>query len=154
MCGEDSTKMKHNRKWKPMVKANAKPKSESQMMERSKRSHQQQLNQLDEDFELPEDAVQIFAPSTFHTQFISNTGTMEKSYSLPARQPQPSIRRLYGSTAKIRNGQELSQLQGQSSKPCVFSNEPVCGSFNGESRTFAHVCALMEHSQAAGNGKH
>ncbi|XP_032294993.1 uncharacterized protein [Drosophila virilis] len=155
MCGEDSTKMKHNRKWKPMAKANAKPKSESQMMERSKRSHQlqqqQQLNQLDEDFELSEDAVQIFAPSTFHTQFISNTGTMEKSYSLPARQPQAQPqaqpRRLYGSTAKIRNGQK----QGQSSKPCVFSNEPVCGSFNGESRTFAHVCALMEHSQAAGN---
>ncbi|KAH8359991.1 hypothetical protein KR093_009968 [Drosophila rubida] len=139
LCGEDSTKMKHSRKYKPKYK----PKVE---VERSKRSHKQ-LNQLD-DFEIAEDAVQIFAPSTFHTQFISNSGTMEKSYSLPARKPyvatKPKSRHVYGSTAK-------SEEKKQSSKTCVFSNEPVCGSFNGESRTFPNVCALMEFSQAEGN---
>jgi len=146
--------MKHSRKFKPKYK----PKVE---IERSKRSHKQ-LNQLD-DFEISEDAVQIFAPSTFHTQFISNSGTMEKSYSLPARKPDlegsPKSRGIYGSTINGRNGQMHTQSQGQSSiresgKPCVFSNEPVCGSFNGESRTFPNVCALMEYSQAEGNGKH
>lgn len=146
--------MKHNRKWKPKTK----PKAE---MERSKRSYKQ-VNQLD-DFEIAEDAVQIFAPSTFHTQFISNSGTMEKSYSLPARKPyqsdraQGSARRIYGSSqTKSRPGyaNEVQPPRRVSSKSCVFSNEPVCGSFNGESRTFDNVCALMEYSQTVGNGKH
>ncbi|TDG48232.1 hypothetical protein AWZ03_005407 [Drosophila navojoa] len=151
LCGEDSTKMKHSRKWKPKTK----PKPET---ERSKRSYRQ-ANQLD-DFEMAEDAVQIFAPSTFHTQFISKSGIMEKSYSLPARQPYPSdsvkrpSRRIYGSSpmkSRPGYGNELQPARRVSSKPCVFSNEPVCGSFNGESRTFDNVCALMEFSQTVGN---
>ncbi|XP_060649969.1 uncharacterized protein LOC132787092 [Drosophila nasuta] len=148
LCGEDSTKMKHSRKYKPKYK----PKVE---VERSKRSHKQ-LNQLD-DFEISEDAVQIFAPSTFHTQFISNSGTMEKSYSLPARKPymatMPKSRHIYGSDpVKAEEKPQLKAEEEQSqSKPCVFSNEPVCGSFNGESRTFPNVCALMEYSQAVGH---
>ncbi|KAH8312506.1 hypothetical protein KR044_011120 [Drosophila immigrans] len=146
LCGEDSTKMKHSRKFKPKYK----PKVE---VERSKRSHKQ-LNQLD-DFEISEDAVQIFAPSTFHTQFISNSGTMEKSYSLPARKPymatQHKSRRIYGSGLKAEQKPLEKTMEESKSKPCVFSNDPVCGSFNGESRTFPNVCALMEYSQAVGN---
>ncbi|KAM8705255.1 hypothetical protein ACLKA7_009678 [Drosophila subpalustris] len=153
LCGEDSIKMKHNRKNKPNLKL--KPKVE---MDRSKRSHKQ-LNQLDDDFEMSEDAVQIFAPSTFHTQFISNSGTMERSYSLPARTPEVSAmskaRSIFGSPIKGRNAQmhtrETDSSTQASEKACVFSNQPVCGSFNGESRTFANVCALMEYSQAVGN---
>ncbi|XP_002073634.4 uncharacterized protein LOC6650297 [Drosophila willistoni] len=132
LCGEDSTKMKHNRKYKPK----AKPKEDS---DRTKRSHKKR-NQV-EDFQIAEDAVEIFAPSTFHTQFISNTGTMVKSYSLPARKP------VVMSQPKIRT---KSRAKSQA-KPCVFSNEPVCGSFNGESRTFSNVCSLMEFSQRVGN---
>ncbi|KAH8407112.1 hypothetical protein KR222_007000 [Zaprionus bogoriensis] len=160
LCGEDSTKMKHSRKYKPK----SKPKANGQ---RSKRSHRQpdqldlpdqgsqanQVNQLD-DFELPQDAVQIFAPSTFHTQFISNSGTMEKSYSLPARKPylatRPKSQRRRNDALKL---QQEKQQQQQVVPPagCVFSNEPVCGSFNGDTRTFANVCALMQYSQAVGN---
>ncbi|SPP80221.1 uncharacterized protein LOC117582835 [Drosophila guanche] len=148
LCGEDSTKMKHNRKYKPRAKPKLEAESEP---DRAKRSHSKKSNQV-EDFQIPEDAVQIYAPSTFHTQFISNTGTMEKSYSLPARKPYvvsaPKLRRVYGSaTSKAGIGIAAKS----STRPCVFSNEPVCGSFNGERRTFPSVCALMEYSQSIGN---
>lgn len=157
LCGEDSTKMKHNRKYKPK----SKPKVDT---ERSKRSHKDE-NQLD-DFEISEDAVQIFAPSTFHTQFISNSGTMEKSYSLPARKPYiaelPKGKRVYdgtGAEPQVHEDEPQEPAKRQvtargGAGTCVFSNEPVCGSFNGESRTFSSVCALMDYSQAVGNGKH
>lgn len=142
--------MKHNRKYKPK----SKPKVDT---ERSKRSHKQ-LNQLD-DFEISEDAVQIFAPSTFHTQFISNSGTMEKSYSLPARKPYiAALPKGRGpqqeQVLQDDEPQEQTKRQATTTRSCVFSNEPVCGSFNGESRTFANVCALMDYSQAVGNGKY
>lgn len=142
--------MKHNRKYKPK----SKPKVDT---ERSKRSHKQ-LNELD-DFEISEDAVQIFAPSTFHTQFISNSGTMEKSYSLPARKPYiaalPKGRGAQQQQQVVQVVEPQEQTKRQATtRGCVFSNEPVCGSFNGESRTFSDVCALMDYSQAVGNGKH
>ncbi|EDW24270.1 GL24047 [Drosophila persimilis] len=143
LCGEDSTKMKHSRKYKPR----AKPKLEADRTKRS-HSHGKNSNQV-EDFQIPEDAVQIYAPSTFHTQFISNTGTMEKSYSLPARKPYvvsaPKVRRVYGSATTEGNAPK------NSIRPCVFSNEPVCGSFNGERRTFSNVCALIDYSQSVGD---
>ncbi|XP_017844806.1 uncharacterized protein LOC108601418 [Drosophila busckii] len=134
LCGEDSTKMKHNRKYKP--------KSKPKNMERSKRSDKQQ-NEL-AGFE---NAVHIFAPSTFHTQFISNDGmAMEKSYSLPARKPSSSskLMSVYGSF-------EMKPKLQSAHKSCVFSNEPVCGSFNGETRSFSNVCELMQYSQTVGN---
>ncbi|XP_022232702.2 uncharacterized protein LOC111081076 [Drosophila obscura] len=145
LCGEDSTKMKHSRQYKPR----AKPKLDA---DRTKRSPSKQSNQV-EDFQIPEDAVQIYAPSTFHTQFISNTGTMEKSYSLPARRPYvvpaPKLRRVYGRATTTPKGMATKGPMKLAS--CVFGNEPVCGSFNGERRTFPNVCALMEHSQSIGN---
>ncbi|XP_030370767.1 mucin-2 [Scaptodrosophila lebanonensis] len=141
LCGEDTTKLKHNRKYKPK----AKPKTEA---DRTKRSHKK-VNLVD-DFEVADEVVQIYAPSTFHTQFISNTGTMEKSYSLPARKPyvvsRPKSRR-----RPIAGAGKSPNKQSVDAKPCVFSNEPVCGSFNGESRTFSNVCNLMEYSQRVGN---
>ncbi|XP_052851797.1 uncharacterized protein LOC128261896 [Drosophila gunungcola] len=138
LCGEDSTKMKHSRNQKPK----AKPKLDA---ERTKRSHEsRRLSTQAEDFQIPEDAVEIYAPSTFHTQFISHTGAMEKSYSLPARKPyvvvppKPKVRRPQG-TAK------------SPVKSCVFGNGSVCGSFKGQTRTFTNVCELMEYSQKVGN---
>ncbi|XP_017130586.1 uncharacterized protein LOC108148191 [Drosophila elegans] len=138
LCGEDSTKMKHSRKEKPK----AKPKLDA---ERTKRSHEgRRLFTQAEDFQIPEDAVEIYAPSTFHTQFISHTGAMEKSYSLPARKPyvvfppKPKVRRPQG-TAK------------SPVKSCVFGNGSVCGNFKGQTRTFTNVCELMEYSQKVGN---
>ncbi|XP_034663273.1 mucin-5AC [Drosophila subobscura] len=152
LCGEDSTKMKHNRKYKPRAKPKLETETEAEAEpDRAKRSHSKKSNQV-EDFQIPEDAVQIYAPSTFHTQFISNAGTMEKSYSLPARKPYvvsaPKLRRVHGS-ATTRGG--IGIAAKSSTRPCVFSNEPVCGSFNGERRTFPTVCALMEYSQSIGN---
>ncbi|XP_017002681.2 uncharacterized protein [Drosophila takahashii] len=132
LCGEDSTKMKHSRKQKPKTK----PKSDA---ERTKRSHHsRRLTTQAEDFQIPEDAVQIYAPSTFHTQFISHTGAMEKSYSLPARKPYVVI-------------PPKSKVRRVPVKTCVFGNEPVCGSFKNQTRTFSNVCELMEYSQKVGN---
>jgi len=134
LCGEDSTKMKHSRKQKPKTK----PKSEA---ERTKRSHKgRRLSTQAEDFQIPEDAVQIYAPSTFHTQFISHTGAMEKSYSLPARKPYVVL-------------PPKSKVRRIPVKSCVFGSEPVCGSFKGQTRTFSTVCELMEYSQQVGNGE-
>nr|XP_017016738.1 uncharacterized protein LOC108070676 [Drosophila kikkawai] len=133
LCGEDSTKMKHSRKFKPK----AKPKLDA---DRTKRSHGKSTQA--EDFQIPEDAVEIYAPSTFHTEFISNTGAMVKSYSLPARKPYvvaPPKKK-----SKMQRGHDTG-------KTCVFGNEPVCGTFKAESRTFASVCELMEYSQKVGN---
>ncbi|EDW97826.1 uncharacterized protein LOC6537568 [Drosophila yakuba] len=130
LCGEDSTKMKHSRKQKPK----AKPKSDA---ERTKRSHGgRRLSTQAEDFQIPEDAVEIYAPSTFHTQFISQSGAMEKSYSLPARKPYV--------VAPPKSKWRVP------TKSCVFGNEPVCGSLRGQSRTFSNVCELMEFSQKIG----
>ncbi|XP_016978435.2 uncharacterized protein LOC108044080 [Drosophila rhopaloa] len=132
LCGEDSTKMKHSRKQKPK----AKPKVDA---DRTKRSHKsRRLSTQAEDFQIPEDAVQIYAPSTFHTQFISHTGAMEKSYSLPARKPYVVVA-------------PKSKVRRLPAKSCVFGNEPVCGSFRGHNRTFSSVCELMEYSQKVGN---
>ncbi|XP_016953705.1 mucin-2 [Drosophila biarmipes] len=132
LCGEDSTKMKHSRQQKPKTK----PKSDA---ERTKRSHKgRRLPTQAEDFQIPEDAVQIYAPSTFHTQFISHTGAMEKSYSLPARKPYVVV-------------PPKSKVRRIPVKSCVFGSEPVCGSFKGQTRTFTNVCELMEYSQQVGN---
>nr|XP_016938108.1 uncharacterized protein LOC108016024 [Drosophila suzukii] len=132
LCGEDSTKMKHSRKQKPKTKL----KSDA---ERTKRSHKgRRLSTQAEDFQIPEDAVQIYAPSTFHTQFISHTGAMEKSYSLPARKPYVVL-------------PPKSKVRRVPVKSCVFGSEPVCGSFKGQTRTFSTVCELMEYSQQVGN---
>ncbi|XP_041673703.1 uncharacterized protein LOC108115269 [Drosophila eugracilis] len=132
LCGEDSTKMKHSRKQKPK----AKPKLDAERTKRSQKSRR--LSTQAEDFQIPEDAVEIYAPSTFHTQFISHTGAMEKSYSLPARKPYAVV----GPKSKVRRIPV---------KSCVFGNEPVCGSFEGQTRTFSNVCELMEYSQKVGN---
>ncbi|XP_017046557.1 mucin-5AC [Drosophila ficusphila] len=137
LCGEDSTKMKHSRKQKPK----AKPKSEA---ERTKRSHKGRGSSTQaEDFQIPEDAVEIYAPSTFHTQFISHTGAVEKSYSLPARKP-------YVVPLKPKMGKGLENVNSHV-KSCVFGNETICGSFRGQSRTFSSVCELMDYSQKVGN---
>ncbi|KAH8383644.1 hypothetical protein KR009_009821 [Drosophila setifemur] len=141
LCGEDSTKMKQSRKYKPQ----AKPKLDA---DRMKRSHERRNNLVSrsEEFQIPEDAVEIYAPSTFHTQFISNTGAMEKSYSLPARKPymvtppKSKERRVYG-----------SGIAKYTPKSCVFGSEPICGVFQGHKRTFSSVCQLMEYSQRVGN---
>ncbi|KAH8243633.1 hypothetical protein KR032_009025 [Drosophila birchii] len=133
LCGEDSTKMKHSRKFKPK----AKPKVDA---DRTKRSHGKTTQA--EDFQIPEDAVEIYAPSTFHTEFISQTGAMVKSYSLPARKPYV--------VAPPKKKSKMQRGHG-TDKTCVFGNEPVCGSFKAESRTFANVCELMEYSQKVGN---
>ncbi|KMZ01782.1 uncharacterized protein LOC6726925 [Drosophila simulans] len=131
LCGEDSTKMKHSRKQKPK----AKPKSDA---ERTKRSHRgTRLSTQAEDFQIPEDAVEIYAPSTFHTQFISQSGAMEKSYSLPARKPYVVL--------------PPKSKRRITTKSCVFGNQPVCGNLRGQSRTFSNVCELMEFSQKVGN---
>ncbi|KAH8391449.1 hypothetical protein KR200_011327 [Drosophila serrata] len=130
LCGEDSTKMKHSRKFKPK----AKPKLDA---DRTKRSHGKTTQA--EDFQIPEDAVEIYAPSTFHTEFISQTGAMVKSYSLPARKPYV-----------VAPPKKKSKVHS-TAKRCVFGNEPICGSFKAESRTFASVCELMEYSQKVGN---
>ncbi|KAH8288679.1 hypothetical protein KR054_007722 [Drosophila jambulina] len=133
LCGEDSTKMKHSRKFKPK----AKPKLEA---DRTKRSHEKSTQA--EDFQIPEDAVEIYAPSTFHTEFISSTGAMVKSYSLPARKPYV--------VAPPKKKSKVQRGHGKG-KTCVFGNEPVCATFKAESRTFASVCELMEYSQKVGN---
>ncbi|KAH8295216.1 hypothetical protein KR018_008794 [Drosophila ironensis] len=141
LCGEDSTKMKQSRKLKPL----AKPKLEA---DRTKRSHRPKnlLVSQTEEFQIPEDAVQIYAPSTFHTQFISQSGAMEKSYSVPARKPyvvtppKSKTRKGYG------NGNSKQQ-----ERSCVFGNAPVCGTFRGQRRTFTSVCDLMEYSQKVGS---
>lgn len=134
--------MKQSHKQKPQTK----PKVD---VDRTKRSNKYKNNRLspNDDFQIPEDAVQIYAPSTFHTQFISQTGAMEKSYSLPARTPyvvtsqKPKVRKVYGG----RNSKNAV-------KSCVFGNDPICGTFKSQRRTFSSVCDLMEYSQKLGNG--
>ncbi|EDV43734.1 uncharacterized protein Dana_GF16370 [Drosophila ananassae] len=141
LCGEDSLKMKQSYKQKPQTK----PKVDADRTKRSNKYKNNRLSQSD-DFQIPEDAVQIYAPSTFHTQFISQTGAMEKSYSLPARKPyvvspqKPKVRKVYGS----RNSKNPV-------KSCVFGNDPICGTFKSQRRTFSSVCDLMEYSQRFGN---
>ncbi|KAH8327167.1 hypothetical protein KR074_006344 [Drosophila pseudoananassae] len=141
LCGEDSIKMKQSPKQKPQTK----PKVDADRTKRSNKYRSNRVRQTD-DFQIPEGAVEIYAPSTFHTQFISQTGAMEKSYSLPARKPymvspqKPKVRKVYGS-GNTKN----------SAKSCVFGNDPICGTFRSQRRTFSSVCDLMEYSQKNGN---